>query len=174
MLRQKSADQKDITLSDNEAHHMLLYSDIYSRIKDSGRGRWFTLSPLNDKGTSEAEYKYWTKKLVTLRDIADELILVVEMSQSLNLHYHAYYSRKNPHKEFRYKNGWSQEKAQVKIFDGEPERGLRYLFKSLDNTGMYFKNKDKKLVYNRDELTQLQKQYKKDSDDLITGISNFD
>ncbi len=112
-----------------------LYADMYQRIANSGRSRWLTVSPPYDDEPPAVRHMVWLYRFLPMIAFADEFILVVEFSEDGRLHYHCIYSRIDEVKEYIYINGWRRGGLQVKVYDGEAQKGCHYLFKDIERSG---------------------------------------
>lgn len=131
--------------------YISLYTSKYNNIIQH-RPRWLTISPpYDDKEQAQENYEYWIKKLVKLKDIASDAIIITEMSTQCRLHYHIIYSLKDPIKEYKYLNGWRKE-AQVRVYNGQPKEGVSYLFKDISFTKEYLPNAQ--LIHTRTSIME--------------------
>lgn len=122
----------------------------YEGILASGQCRWLTVSPPHNDWELEQYYELWMYILYPLVQFSRDLLLLVEMSKDLRLHFHCFYSTKDRVKEYRYLNGWRKQ-SMVRAFDGEPKGGFDYLVKDLEFTAEFLPTQ--LLLLNRSQLS---------------------
>lgn len=125
------------------------YADTYERIATSGRARWLTIAPPSTHNDAITDYKLWMSQLTKIKDFADFLILIAEISPQMRLHFHVLYSSKDKPKEYRYINGWRYD-AMVRIYNGTPKEGKHYLFKDIASTQEVLP--DASIIFDRQHL----------------------
>jgi len=128
-----------------ECHLCEVYKSTYDLIQ-ADRPRWLTVSPPSDDGDPSNYRDGWIDSFIQMLKCTANLILIVEFAQC-RMHFHMCYTVTDRIKEYRLINGF-RKTAQVKVYNGAPQKGLHYLFKDIEDAEQLLD----KCIYIREDL----------------------
>lgn len=143
------------------------YLGLYTRMRQSPKCRWLTISPGYSDRNPDADVDRWTTKLLYLNKFANAYIIVFEMSDQLRLHMHIVYTVKDRVREYIFLNRMrkgvkpdvrregmkilrvdgGEPGVNVKVYDGVPRGGIHYLFKDIPKTREYIQDSEVVMSY---------------------------
>lgn len=131
-----------------------VYLPLYKKIIDGGKYCFMTISPKpNPLESDEDKLRHWLNDFYDLRKCSDHILLVVEYTKKMIMHFHFMIKIKDP---IKYKKGFIQRwyhLANIEpIYNCQPKHNIHYLFKESDTTKELLDGQ--KSIYTFDDLKE--------------------
>lgn len=131
------------------------YRPLYDQIKLEGMW-WLTISPRPSEKEPDVDLEEWLNEFTKMSSAIKSILGVVELT-NMRFHLHIVFSQKDKIKCYKKINGFKLHNM-VRIYKGEPEKGLHYMFKEYEETKEYLVRNDP--IFDTDVLNNI-KQIKK-------------